>query len=87
MDAETSARLAAVMVARRDAVLERWAETVRETMRGRLTKNELTRQLEDIYDALAGAFGAGAATAESPAAADLKSAPAQTSEIPDEILR
>ena len=71
MDAETSARLAAVMVARRDAVLDKWTNAVRETLRGRLTKTELTRQLEDIYDALAGAFGAGAATADSPAAADL----------------
>jgi len=71
MDTETSARLSAVMVARRDAVLEKWTGSVRETMRGRLTKTELTRQLEDIYDALASAFGAGALTAESPAAADL----------------
>jgi rsbT co-antagonist protein RsbR len=71
MDAETSARLAAVMVARREAVLEKWANAVRETMRGRLTKTELTRQLEDIYDALASAFGAGADAADSPAAADL----------------
>jgi rsbT co-antagonist protein RsbR len=71
MDTETSARLSAVMVARRDAVLEKWTGAVRETMRGRLTKTELTRQLEDIYDALAAAFGAGALTAESPAAADL----------------
>jgi rsbT co-antagonist protein RsbR len=71
MDAETSARLAAVMVARREAVLEKWADAVRETMRGRLTKSELTRQLEDIYDALASALGAGADTTDSPAAADL----------------
>lgn len=71
MDTETSARLAAVMVARRDAVLEMWTETVRQTMRGRLTKTELSRQLEDVYDSLAGAFGAGVSTAESPGAADL----------------
>jgi rsbT co-antagonist protein RsbR len=71
MDAETRARLAAVMVARRDAVLEKWTEGVRDTMRGRLTKTELAQQLEDIYDAMAGAFGAGASTTESPAAADL----------------
>jgi rsbT co-antagonist protein RsbR len=71
MDVETSARLAAVMVARRDTVLEKWSDGVRDTLRGRLTKTELTRQLEDIYDALAGAFGAAATTADSPAAADL----------------
>jgi rsbT co-antagonist protein RsbR len=71
MNEETGARLAAVMVARRDTVLEKWADPVRESLRGRLTKTELTRQLEDIYDALAAALGAGATSAESPAAADL----------------
>jgi rsbT co-antagonist protein RsbR len=71
MDEETGARLAAVMVARRDTVLEKWTDSVRESLRGRLTKTELSRQLEDIYDALATAFGAGATSTESPAAADL----------------
>src|SRR5882757_3711759 len=71
MDLETSTRLAAVMVARRDAVLEKWTERVRETTRGRLTKTELTRQFEDIYDALAGAFGASASTTDSPAATEV----------------
>jgi rsbT co-antagonist protein RsbR len=71
MDAQTSERIATIMSTNRDAIVDRWSTDVRETLRGRLTKTELTRQLEEIYEALREALAKGATTADSPAAADL----------------
>lgn len=71
MDAQTSERIATIMSTNRDAIVDRWTTDVRETLRGRLTKTELMRQLEEIYEALREALAKGATTTDSPAAADL----------------
>jgi len=72
MDDKTAKRLAAMLAEYRPAVLEAWSATARETLRGRLGRTELARQLEDTYSALQAAFEGGATTAEGPAAAELR---------------
>jgi rsbT co-antagonist protein RsbR len=71
MDAPASKRLAATLAAHREAIVESWAEAVRETLRGRLTKVELGRQLDDLYSALQTALNDGATTADLSAAGEL----------------
>jgi rsbT co-antagonist protein RsbR len=73
METSVAKRLAAMLGGQRDAVLDSWTVTVRESLRGRLTKTELARQLEQLYDTLYAALDAGALTADAPAAADLLS--------------
>jgi rsbT co-antagonist protein RsbR len=72
MDITTAKRLASLLAEHREAVLEAWTATVRETLRGRLVRAELTRQLEEIYGALLSALEAGAVAADDPAAAELR---------------
>jgi len=72
MDDKTAKRLAVMLAEHRPAVLEAWGATARETLRGRLGRTELARQLEDTYSALQSAFEGGATTAEDPAAAELR---------------
>jgi len=79
MDAQTSERIATIMSSNRETIVDRWSTNVRETLRGRLTKTELTRQLEEIYDALRDALAKGATSTDSPAAADLLSLLAELS--------
>ncbi|HEY7173509.1 MAG TPA: RsbRD N-terminal domain-containing protein, partial [Micromonosporaceae bacterium] len=71
MDADTGKRLAALMAENRETIVVRWTATLHETLRSRLTNIELSRQLEEIYDALQDAMAAGATTTDSPAASDL----------------
>jgi len=73
MDAQAAKRFSAILAERREAILEEWARAVRESLRGRLAKTELARQLDDMYAAVQGAFDGGATTTASPAAADLMS--------------
>jgi rsbT co-antagonist protein RsbR len=71
MDADTGLRLATLMADNREAIVARWSKAVHETLRSRLTNAELSRQLEEIFDALQGALAAGATATDSPPAADL----------------
>jgi rsbT co-antagonist protein RsbR len=72
MDENSAKRLASLLAEHREPVLEVWATEVRETLRGRLARAELARQLEEIYGALHSALEAGAVTADDPAAAELR---------------
>jgi rsbT co-antagonist protein RsbR len=71
MDAQAAKRLASTLAESREVVVEEWTRAVRDSLRGRLTKSELSRQLEETYTALQTAFEGGATTSDSPAAADL----------------
>src|SRR5215475_15886277 len=59
MDAKVAQRLAEVLTSQREEILERWATTVRETLRDRLTRVELDRQLAELYGALLRALDGG----------------------------
>ncbi len=73
MDAATTERLAALLSERREPILEEWTRAVRETLRGRLTTAELTRQTDEILTELQAALASGATTPDSPASAALLS--------------
>ena len=73
MDAQAAKRLAGILVERQDAIRERWLQIVRESLRGRMTKSELGRQVDEMYDALRSAFEGGATTIDAREAADLVS--------------
>jgi rsbT co-antagonist protein RsbR len=73
MDAHNAKRLLTILADRREAVEEEWSRIVRESLRGRLTKAELARQMEDMYGALLSALEGGATTPDHPAAAEVRS--------------
>jgi rsbT co-antagonist protein RsbR len=73
MDAKVAQRLAEVLTAQREAVVQGWISTVRETLRGRLTDAELRRQTDEMYGALVAALDGGAATIQAPSATELTS--------------
>ena len=79
MDPNAAKRLATMLSDRRDEVLEAWSDTIRETLRGRLPRAEMTRQLEEIYAALLVALEGGATSADDPAAAELRDVLAELS--------
>lgn len=51
--------LVGVLTAQREEFSDRWAHTVGVTLRGRLSGAELSRELNEIYDALLQALGSG----------------------------
>lgn len=71
MDAKVGQRLAEVLTAQREAILERWGSTVRETLRDRLTGAELGRQLDELYGGLFAALDGGATTIHAASAGEL----------------
>ena len=71
MDVNAGKRLSALLQSRREEIIERWGDVVRESLRGRLTRAELTRQLDDLYTALQGALDAGATSSDMAPARDL----------------
>jgi rsbT co-antagonist protein RsbR len=73
MDAQAAKRLAGALADRQDAILDRWTQIVRESLRGRMTKAELGRQTSDMYEALREALEGGATGADAREAADLLS--------------
>ncbi|WP_027345092.1 STAS domain-containing protein [Hamadaea tsunoensis] len=73
METNTALRLAAVLADRQDAVVEAWSDAVRETLRGRLTRAELDRQLADLYTLLRTLLESGSSSLGRPDAADLRS--------------
>jgi rsbT co-antagonist protein RsbR len=79
MDSQTAKRLGTILVDRRDAILEAWTRSARESLRGRMTKNELGRQLEDMYSALQSALDSGAAAVDAAGSAELLSLLAELS--------
>jgi rsbT co-antagonist protein RsbR len=72
MDAHATKRLSATLASNRDAILEHWTQAVHSTVRGRLTRTELSRQLEDLLSALLALLDSGNASLDSPEAAELK---------------
>src|SRR5947207_687074 len=72
MDAQAAKRLATLLAAHQDTILESWATTVRETLRGRLTRTELSRQLEEVFAAMRTALDSGVPTTDGPEAAELR---------------
>jgi len=71
MDAQAAKRLAGALADRQNAILDRWTQIVRESLRGRMTKAELGRQTGEMYEALRGALEGGATGADDREAADL----------------
>jgi rsbT co-antagonist protein RsbR len=71
MDAQAAKRVAAVLAEHQDVIVEEWARRVRESLRGRLTRAELGRQVEDLYGGLRSALDGGATTMDAPAAAEI----------------
>ena len=71
MDAKVAQRIAEVLTAQREAILQGWISAVRETIRGRLTDAELRRQIEEIYVALVATFESGATTVNASSAGEL----------------
>ena len=71
MDGQISKRLATAMAANREAITEHWAAAVRDSLRNRLTRSELGRQLDDIFTALQAGLAAGATSTDDDAAGDL----------------
>ena len=66
MDAYAAKRIAAILVDRKDAVVEHWTRNVRESLRGRMTRAELGRQLEELFGALLTALDAAERLARRP---------------------
>jgi rsbT co-antagonist protein RsbR len=71
MDAHISKRLGVTMAANREAIVESWVGAARDSLRGRLTKGELARQLDDLFAALQTALADGATSADAEAAGEL----------------
>jgi rsbT co-antagonist protein RsbR len=71
MDVKATKRLAGIMAANREAILEHWSGAVRDSLRGRLTRSELGRQIDDVFAGLLTALGGGATTVEAGSAAEL----------------
>jgi len=63
--------MAAILTERQEEIVARWNEIVRESLRGRLTKGELARQIGDLYAALRTALDAGSLAVDAPGAAEL----------------
>ena len=58
VNAETRQRLDALLRSHEDQIVRRWTEITGQTLRGRLTGNELGRQVREIYGALLGVLAA-----------------------------
>jgi rsbT co-antagonist protein RsbR len=71
MDAKVAQRLAEVLSAQRGSILDQWVAAVRETLRDRLSRAELDRQLAELYDALLAALEGGATSIHAAPAAEL----------------
>lgn len=71
MELNAAKRIATILAERQDEVVEKWNEIIRESLRGRLTRSELTRQISELYAALRTALKGGALSMDAPAAAEL----------------
>jgi len=72
MDAQVAKRLATILTAHQETILESWATAVRETLRGRLTRTELSRQLDEVFNAMRAAVEGGPTSMDRPEAAELR---------------
>jgi rsbT co-antagonist protein RsbR len=81
MEAQAMKRLSTILAERREAVLEDWSAAVRDTLRGRLTRTELARQLEEMYSAVQSALDSGVTSIEARGAEDLLSVLADLSRV------
>jgi rsbT co-antagonist protein RsbR len=73
VDQPTTRRLANLLTEHRADIIARWIEHAREGLRGRLTKSELAKQIDEFYSALTAALDNGVGGADAPGAADLLS--------------
>ena len=71
MDAQTVKRLAPILIEHREAIIEAWTATVRETLRGRLGKSELARQIDELFAGVQATLDSGGTDVDSPQTADL----------------
>jgi rsbT co-antagonist protein RsbR len=71
LDAQLTKRLSVVLATKQDAIVENWTQSVHGTLRGRLTRAELGRQLGEVYSALQTALDSGTTSVESAGAAEL----------------
>jgi rsbT co-antagonist protein RsbR len=71
MELNAAKRIATILAERQDDIVEKWNDIVRESLRGRLTKGELSRQISELYAALRGALEGGALSADAPEAAEV----------------
>ena len=67
MDAHATKRLSATLATHRDAILEHWTQSVHATLRGRLTRSELSRQLEELYTVVQASLDSDGANGDSAA--------------------
>lgn len=79
MDKATTARLANRLAEHREDIVARWNGAVRETLRGRLTRSELSKQIDELFSAFTAALAGGATTTDASDAGDLMSVLAQWS--------
>jgi rsbT co-antagonist protein RsbR len=73
MDPATTERLTALLAQHRESVVASWTQILRETLRGRLTQTELSRQIQELYAELEAALSAGATEIDAPGAGSLLS--------------
>jgi rsbT co-antagonist protein RsbR len=80
LNPDVSARIAGLLEIQRDRIIKRWAEVLQQTMRGRLTEAELSRDLSELYDTLFESLRSGG-TVEvgGPSAAELRAVLAELS--------
>jgi rsbT co-antagonist protein RsbR len=71
MDPQTVKRLATILAEHRNAIVESWTDALRTSLRGRLGKSELARQIDELYTAVLATLDDGGTDIESPQAADL----------------
>jgi rsbT co-antagonist protein RsbR len=72
MDADTTARFAAVLQANREALIKHWRAATAAKLRGRQTEVELAAQIDDMHGALLAAASDGALDLAAPDSAELR---------------
>ena len=52
LSAEVAVRISGLLEIQRDPIIKRWAALMQQTLRGRLTEAELSRDVAELYDTL-----------------------------------
>ncbi|MBB5873441.1 rsbT co-antagonist protein RsbR [Allocatelliglobosispora scoriae] len=71
VEENSATRLATVLAEHQGPILEHWNDTVGATLRGRLTKSELKRQISDLYAGLRSTLESGSTSLDGPRGAEL----------------
>lgn len=72
LEAEAGSRLASLLKQHPEQLIEQWTASVAESLRGRLSRAELERQVRELYQALAGAVEAGDLDLQAQGGAELR---------------